>query len=221
MSDVNYGSRTSDSKSARVQALLDLIGDEVPWFMQAAEQALDRFPADYRAERIEELVTNLVADIKKIDSELSVLYTKTPDFSQIAIRLFGISADERNQRKRDIYRAFLVDAIYSPCEQYEKQINFLNTLQSLKIDHLSILEALAAHPDPRAHPTGSPIKTLGKRLPNIPHDRLEGLLVQMGEMKLTESVNWQTTDTHGRAECLEEHIAPEGKRLLRYMGRKI
>ena len=221
MSDVNYGSRTSDSKSARVRALLDLIGDEVPWFTRAAERALERFPADYRAERVEELVTNLVADIKKIDSELSVLYTKTPDFFQIAIRLFNITADERNQLKRNIYRAFLSHAIYSPCDQYEKQIQFLDTLQSLKTDHLRILEALAAHPDPNAHPTGSPIKTLRKRLPEIPHDRLDGLLAQMSEMKLTESINWNATDTHGRAESLRNKIAPEGLRLLRYTGKKI
>lgn len=185
-----------------------------PWFTQAVQKAVNGMTGDHRLARIQELTDGVTADMGDFTSELSTLYVKTADFEKLLAQTVRNVADERNEDKRLLYRAFLADLIMSPCEPSERQNKMLRTLEELRTDHITVLRALDILPDLNAHHIGTPLQTLQKRLPNISRDRLEGLITQLNELGVTTLGEIKRTMTHHAAERLGDSLTLLGQNLM-------
>jgi hypothetical protein len=150
-------------------------------------------------------------------AEVSEEYGKTEDFEELLEQTLERSADERNEEKRQIYRSFLTNAIESPGEPYDEQIRFLRTLEELQPDHLKVLRALSKTPDPDPGMMGSPNQTLRQRLPDLEEKRIEELITQLNDLRVTNMTSLKTMMTGRGAADLRHSITSYGQRFMQYI----
>ena len=145
-------------KTSKAETAIDVaafVGSAVPWIGGPVSN-----------ERVREVLEGLSSDLADFKSEISEEYVKTEDFEELLEQTLKRAADERNESKRKIYRAFLTNAIESPGELYDDQIRFLRTLEELQPDHLLVIRALSQSPDPDPGMMGPPIKHYARDFPN-------------------------------------------------------
>jgi len=84
-------------------------------------------------------------------------------------------------------------------------------------DHIRVLKAFAQEPDPNPGMTGSPIQTLRVRLPELDERRIEDIVAQLNDMRITNLGNLKTLMTgHGAAD-LRNVVTEFGSRIVKYI----
>ncbi|MDV2504182.1 MAG: hypothetical protein RX318_09525 [bacterium] len=173
--------------------------------------------------RIREVLEAIASDLKEFKSDASEKYTKTEDFEELFERTLRQVAEERNEKKRRIYKEFLLEAIKSPGEPYDEQDRHLRTLEEIQPVHLEILHAIQNAPEMgrnlnlKQHmmPVIKSFQTtLSRLVPDIPPERLPDLVRQLNSMLLTtleEEDDWQGL---GR---LPHTITPYGHRFMKFI----
>ena len=169
--------------------------------------------------RVGEVLQGLAEDLADFRSEVSDQYVKSEDFEDLLEQTMRRVADERNQEKRAAYRAFLADAVQSPGESYDEQIRFLRTLEQLQPDHIRVMKALVLPPDPERSQgiIGSTIQTLRERLGDVSEDRIEDLIQQLNDLRITNITSLKTTMTALGAQQLSHFITPYGQRFMKFL----
>lgn len=156
-------------KTSKAETAIDVaafVGSAVPWIGGPVSNVLSGMSWGRKFERVREVLEGLSSDLADFKSEISEEYVKTEDFEELLEQTLKRAADERNESKRKIYRAFLTNAIESPGELYDDQIRFLRTLEELQPDHLLVIRALSQSPDPDPGMMGPPIKHYARDFPN-------------------------------------------------------
>lgn len=207
-------------KKTKAETALDIaafVGSAVPWIGGPVSNVLSGRSWGRKFERVREVLEGLSSDLSDFESKISEEYVKTEDFEDLLEQTLKRAADERNEEKRKIYRAFLTNAIESPGELYDEQIRFLRTFEELQPDHLLVVRALSQNPEPDPGMMGSPNQTLRKRLPEIDEGRISDIVSQLNDMRITNLTSLKTMMTgHGAAD-LRYSITPYGQRLLKYI----
>jgi hypothetical protein len=189
----------------------------VPWIGQPIKNVLNGISIGQKMPRVNDLLEGVINEIIDFRSELSELYVKTDDFGKFLDNILRIAADERVDEKRNIYKNFLLDAIKSPCEPFDRQLELLQSLKELRGDHLRLLGVLLEPMRPDVLHSTTLFKLLHKNLPDLPHDRIEGLHSQLVELKVIKSSDSDKTVRPGSpnpANCL----TPLGQRLVRLIN---
>lgn len=197
--------------------LASFVASAVPWIGGPVSNGLGGVSIGRKLGRVRSVLEGLVKDLSEFKSEASVTYVATEDFEELLAQTLKRAADERNEEVRDVYRAFLTDAIESPGEPYDEQIRFLRTLEGIQPDHLRLLKALSQPPDPNRGMVGSPNQTLLRRLPDFEEERIADLVGQLNDLRITNLARLKVMMTGRGAQDLHQTIAPYGNRLLRYI----
>jgi len=207
--------------STEKEIILDVaavVSGIAPWVGGPVSAVLSGMSISRKMGRIKEVILNMADKIQGLESEVSKDYVKTEEFQELLEKTLKQVADERNDEKRKAYAAFLAGDIKSPMESYyEEKIRFLRTLEDMQINHIQILKAMMQEPDPNPAMIGSVSKTLEKRLPNIPLERVSDLAQQLTDMRVADLTNMNTQMTGRGAEELKHHITPYGHRLIKYI----
>ena len=206
--------------TTKAETALDVaafVGSAVPWIGGPVSNVLSGMSSGRKFARVREVLEGLTSDLSDFKSEVSEEYVKTEDFEELLEQTLRRSADERNQEKRQIYRSFLTNAIESPGEPYDEQIRFLRTLEELKPDHLKVLRALSKTPDPDPGMMGSPNQTLRQRLPELEEKRIEELITQLNDLRVTNMTSLKTMMTGRGAADLRHSITSYGQRFMQYI----
>jgi hypothetical protein len=191
------------------------VGSAVPWIGGPVSNVLGGISMGRKLARVREVLEGLVTDLAEFKSEVAEEYVKTEEFEELLEQTLKRAADERNEEKRRIYRAFLTDAIESPGKPYDEQIRFLRTLEELQPDHLKVLRALSQTPEP--NPGITPNQTLRRRLPELEEARIEDLVTQLNDLRVTNLTNLKVMMTGHGAENLQHAITQYGNRFLQYL----
>jgi hypothetical protein len=194
-----------------------VVASAVPWIGGPVSAVLGGMSLGRKLGRVREVLEALAADLKAFKAATSEDYVKTEEFEELLEATLRKAAEERSEEKRQIYRAFLTDAIMSPGEPYEEQLRFLRTLEQLQPDHLRIVKALSQPPEGGEGMSGSPGNTLGKRLPDIPRERIADLVAQLNDMRVTSLTSLNVMMTFHGAQDLRHRITPYGRRLLKFI----
>ncbi len=193
------------------------VGSAVPWIGGPVGNVLGGISTGRKIARVREVLEGLVTDLTQFKSDASEQYVKTEDFEELLEHALRKAADERHEEKRQIYRSFLSQAIKSPGEPYDEQIRFLNTLEQLQPDHLKIIRAFAQQPKSDPGMMGSPLQTLRQRLPEMDETRIEDLVSQLNDMRVTGQTSLKTMMTGSGAENLQLSITQYGQRFLKFI----
>jgi hypothetical protein len=207
---------SAETKWTSADDIIAYIKRAVPWLSEYIEKALDRPLNSQQATRVGEAFHEIAEGLKDFSSELSKLYIQTQDFTRLLHQIVISVADERKDEKRDLYRTILFEAITSPCEPFERQLQLLGAVEELRMDQMRLLRALAVPVDTSISSALSPLQTLQKRLPDILPDRIRGLLEQMNELGMIELNTLET----GHPVHLANSLTSLGHRLLHFMGKK-
>ena len=205
----------SDTNLA-VADITALVMQTLPWLGDSVREALSDFADRRKMGRVQEVLSAVIADLGEFTSEMSALYVRTPEFKQALTQALRQAADEPNDQKRRLYRPFLIDAITSPLEPFDRQMRLLHILRELRLDHLRLLTALTNLP---ASPSGhaqSPLNMLRKEFPDMPSERMNGLLSQLTDLEVVTVSDWTSTAV-GNSELLRNSLTSLGRKLLRYI----
>jgi hypothetical protein len=188
-----------------------------PWLMNPVTKALHGLSDTRKASRVAEVLDDVITGLEGFRSELSELYTNTPDFRGLMVEVLRASGGEPREEKRLLYAAFLTHSIISPLESAENQTRILNVLKQLTTDHVRILRTLTDLPARQTTYTKSPLQMLQAEVRDIPHDRMQGLLTQLTEMGITTITDW-SSGACGNPEQLRKRFTAIGGRLMRIIN---
>jgi hypothetical protein len=150
-------------------------------------------------------------------------YVRSEEFEDLLDRTLRQVTAERHRGKLRLYAAFLAGAIESPGEPYHEQLRMLRTIDELQPDHMRIIRAMLEAPGQESgryqSMSGSILRVLQRRVPEIPSDRLEELALQLtDELRLvTIGPALKTMMTAHGAEDLRGRFTPYGLRLVGYI----
>ena len=117
------------------------------------------------------------------------------------------------------HRAFLTNAIKSPGVSYDEQLELLRSLEELTPDHLLILKAMSQEPELDSDPRMmvSPTQTLKERLSEFTERRIDELVSQLYDMRITRLASLRKLVTGPPAADLRPFISDYGNRILNYI----
>ncbi len=214
---------TQDQSPPSVPSMIDKITSRVvkrtPWLTETVIDAIRDMTDARKVVRVEEVLDLVTANLREFRSELAELYVKTPDFRRVLGQTLHAAGDEPREEKRALYAAFLTDSIVSPLESVENQMRILDILSRLKTDQVRLLRAMMDLPAPRGPHKLSPLQMLGAQVPDIPSDRMRGLLAQLTELGISTIDNWSSGE-YSDVEQVRKSLTPPGRRLVRIIGGK-
>lgn len=193
------------------------VGNLVPVLGGVVASVLSGLAGDRRFERVREVLLELADRVKGVSAEQEK-YIRGEDFEDLLIETLQRVWRERDEEKRRIYRDFLAAAIASPGGPYDEQLRFLRTLEELQGDHIRILRAIFQEPSPETSSlTGSPIRTLQRRLPDMDEARIDDLVTQLNDLRITNLGSLRVMMTARGAEDLRPTMTPYGQRFVRFL----
>ena len=193
------------------------VGSAVPWIGGPVSNVLGGMSLGRKLGRVREVLEGVANDLGEFKSDVSENYVKEEEFEDLLEQTLRRVGEERHEEKRRLYRAFLTDAIELPGKPYDDQLRFLRTLEELTPDHFKILMAFSREPDPNPGSMGSPIQTLRERLQDFDEKRIDELVTQLNDMRITNLGNLRVTMTGMGAQDLRHVVIEYGQRVLRYI----
>jgi len=187
--------------------IASFVSSAVPWIGGPVSNALSGISAGRKMARVREVIEGLVSELKEFKSEASEAYVKTDEFQELLEHTLRKAADERNEDKRQVYRAFLTDAVKSLGDSYDEQIQSLRILEELQVDHLKVLRAFMDELARNQSSLGLQFPSLQMRLAEMQRDHIRDLVSQLNNMGVTNIVE--------KGQILS--LTPFGQRLIRYI----
>ncbi len=210
-----------DQSPPTASSLIDKITSRVvkaaPWLTETIIEAVREMTDVRKVSRVAEVLKEVTANLREFRSELAELYVKTPAFKNVLGQTLHAVGDEPHEEKRQLYASFLTDSIVSPLESAENQIRMLDILKQVKTDHVRLLRSLTNLPATKTTYIQSPLQMLATQMPDIPQDRLRGLLTQLTDLGISTISDW-SSGTHGDVEHIRNSLTTPGKRLVRIIG---
>jgi len=210
------------SVRTKTETILDVtsfVSSAVPWIGSPVSNVLSGISFGRKLNRVCEVLEGLTVDLQDFKSQVSEEYVKTDEFEELLEKTLRMVAEERDEEKRRIYRAFLTDSVKFPNESYNEQLRFLRTLEELQSEHILIIRALIEKPQATNILFGSPAQTLSRRLPEIPRDRIEELVSQLNDLRITNLTTLRVTMPGRGAENLRHFITAYGQRFVKFILR--
>jgi len=208
-----------NSKTEKTLDIASFVSSAIPWIGSPISNVLSGVSFGRKIGRVREALKDLAKDLTNFKSQVSEKYVKTEEFEELLEKTLLMIADERNEKKRKIFREFLVGVIKSPSEPYDEQIMILKTIEQLQSEHIRIIRAISQTPQPEESDMmfGAPINTLSRRLPGIPSDRMEELVHQLNNLHLTNLTGLRVMMTGRAAADLGHFITSYGKRFIDFI----
>jgi hypothetical protein len=198
--------------------IASFVSSAVPWVGGPVSAVLSGMSSSRKLGRIREVLEGVVEDLRHVKSAASEKYVKTDEFEELLENALRRAADERTEKKRRLYRAFLTNSITAEVPSYDEQIKILRTLDELQPDHVFVLRALLEAPPPDHDAImGSPLQTLRARLPEFSREHIEQLIPDLNDLRLTDLQALKTMMTAHGAQDLRHFVSPFGSRFARFL----
>jgi hypothetical protein len=170
---------------------------------------------DRRFDRVRKVIIELA---ERLDVEVDrEAFVRSEDFEDLLIETLQRVAAERDGGKRLAYRNILLNAVRDARQSYDETLRFLRVLEQLQPDHVEVLRAYETEPaESNTLIGGSRHHTLGNRLPEMPAEQVDDLVVQLEDLRLTTG-SLQGMVTGPSAVDLRPLITPFGRRFLMYV----
>lgn len=198
-----------------------IIASAVPWLGGPVSSVLSGIGTERKLKRIREVLDGLADELKDFESEVARDYVRTEDFEELLEHALRRAADERNAEVRGLYVRFLRRVIVEPADEYDDQMEVLRAVESLRREHIAVLQALLAEPtgDESSGFAGSPMQTLEGRT-GLDRDRIEPVVERLDELKLAKARDGLFTMMTARgAASLRGRVTDLGVRVLDYVSR--
>lgn len=219
MSDTDNSLPTSTPAETALDATA-AVSSIVPWIGGPVSNVLSGMSLGRKLGRVREVLEDLANDLKEVESDVSKNYVKTEEFEDLLEQTLKRVGEERSGEKRQLYKDFLTGTIESPGEPYDEQLRLLRTIDQIAPDHIGLIKALLRSPDPDPGMMGSPIQTLRERLPGIDEARIEELVSQLNDLRITNLSSLKVMMTGHGAANLQHSFTDYGRRVLRYIADK-
>jgi hypothetical protein len=207
-----------EPRSDRALDVAAVLASMVPWLGGPIGSVLSGVVTERRRQRIVEVLQELNAALRGLESHVARQYVQTEDFEDLLAETLERVARERSEAKRQVYKRFLVDAIRTP-GGYDEQLDVLRILEQLQPDHLRILAVANQPPKEVGGISGSIEQALRRRLPSLAPDLLERLVMQLDDLRITQlHGSYRVMMTSSGAEDLRSRLTRFGQRLTSYLS---
>ena len=207
-----------DSKEKLID-LASFVSSAAPIIGGAVSNVLSGISTDRKIKRVDLLLRELAEELRGFQSEVSNDYVKTEDFEDLLEQTLRRTSEERNEQKRQILKAFLLESVKSPGESYDDQLRFLKLSENIYGDHILVLKALLETPkEIRGGLSGSPFQTLKDRLPDLSEEKIKDLVNQLNDLRLVHLPSLNVMTTANGAQDLRNHVTQLGLRYVSYLN---
>jgi hypothetical protein len=198
-------------------SLVTLLSSAIPVFGGAVGHVFSEWAAARRAQRLREVLTGIVDDIKALGVRVHEEYVRSDEFEDLLDQTLRRVATERYEEKRRVFRAFLLGAITTPAD-YDEQVRILRTIDQLQAAHLTVIRAVM---EPPARNNEASIgrsfgQVLMRRIGGMQRARIDELVEQLNDLKiLNMSIHGMMSGSG--AENTAATVTPYGQRMVRYI----
>lgn len=175
------------SKTEMVTDLLSIGSSAIIWVGGPISGVLSKITANRKFKRIYDVIEEVVLDLDGFKSEASENYVKTEEFEELTEKILIKTAEERNQKKRELFRRFLLKTIKSPSTDYAEQIRYLRIIEEMQIDHLKIIKTLIEKSNLEGEKNqGVQLPALLSNLPEMKREQARDLIIHLNNLCVTE-----------------------------------
>jgi hypothetical protein len=158
--------------------------------------------------RVKELIYGLSKDLEGFKSKVSEEYIQTEEFEELLEQTLVKSANEKNEKKRHLFRKFLETSIKNPSSNYDEQVRFLRVIGDMQIDQLRIIKSLLEKPQEGPDGVkGLQFPSLLAILEGMDRDVARDLIIHLNSLCVTELM--------AKGDMIV--FTPFGKRFIKYI----
>jgi hypothetical protein len=218
MSQEKHPIKVPENDSESIYAIASFVTSVVPWIGGPISNVLSGISVGRKISRLKEIMEGIVSDLEDFKSESSENYVKTDEFEELTEKVIKKAIDERNDKKRKLFRLFLTNSIKTPGETYDEKIILLRLLDDIQFDHVRLMQSLLQEPNPDPSiGIGYIIETLKRRLPDLSESHITDLCMILNDLRLCKLESLGVMLTPRGAEDLKHCITPLGNRLLEFI----
>ena len=209
--------------TTKTETVLDtaaIIGSVVPWLGGPISNVLNGITLERKLKRVHEVIMSVSSNLADFESRASQDYVQSEEFEELLEKTLRNVSEEKSERKRAIYKAFLTNAVRSPrIDEYDIQVSIINCINNISIDHLQILKAIQLEPAEIINDGAdtSPVRTLIARLPDFEEEKIDELLSQLYDMQITLLPSFRKLYTSTSAIDLRSFLSEFGRRVIDYI----
>ncbi|MDA1258082.1 MAG: hypothetical protein O3C10_09630 [Chloroflexi bacterium] len=166
--------------------------------------------------RVDDTMGEFAQQLERLKVRVNEEYLKSEDFEEILEQTLRRASEERLKEKRRLYAAFLAGAAVSTNPDYDRQIELLKDIETLRAVDIQVLSAFAGPPNDASNMMmGSRRGTLTKRLSGLVDADLSEVLKDLEARRLLQHVNnIGITVTGPAAVDLASLLTPRGRAVV-------
>jgi hypothetical protein len=206
----------SMTRDEKITEVVGTVSSLTPLLGGPLSSILMGISGDRRFDRVRKVIIELAERLGDVEADREA-FVRSEDFEDLLIETLQRVAAERDEGKRLGYRNILLNAVRDATQSYDETLRFLRVLEQLQPDHVEVLRAYETEPaESNTLIGGSRRHTLGNRLPEMPAEHVDDLVVQLEDLRLTTG-SLQGMVTGPSAVDLRPLITPFGRRFLMYV----
>lgn len=187
MEENNAAGVPDESGTEKALSWIQVLLSSVPFPLVAPiGNIIGKLTADKKFERIRTALNDLVKDFEKYKSEGAESYVQTDEFEELLKNTLRRLGNERNAKKRRLYRAFLIGSIKAPGGDYDDKLRFLRCIEDLHWDEFIVLKVLKEKASYPSIPSRPSLRHEG--LQGIQRPTLLTLLNQLSDTAVDEAI---------------------------------
>lgn len=207
----------ASTKSEEALELSATISSLAPWIGGSISSVLSGMSVKRKMSRINDCLKAIASHVESVHDKVTEELVKTEDFEDLLEQTLKRVAEERNEEKRKLFAAFLLNNIGKPNLAFERRLKLLNVLEEFQLSGLILINALSQTPTEYElnRSMGFVHQTLSERAPEIVNE-IDQIAKELERLDLVKNLtnSMRTTMTGRGAADLGNRITSLGQEFL-------
>lgn len=210
------------TKRERFAELVAIVSSAAPWIGGPVAEIIGGAATNLKIQRVTQFVKDVLDHVEALHTKATEEFVRSEDFVDILEKTAQAVADERQEKKRDLFANYILNNISHPEISYDRRLKCLQLLKQVDTRHIDLLMVLLRRPTPQesSMSMSAPSTTIERRAPHL-RDNLTAIIHETNTLGLTSiRDNYLNMNmTGGGAANLGHAVTPLGNELLMFISR--
>lgn len=210
------------TKCERFAELVAIVSSAAPWIGGPVAEIIGGAATNLKIQRVTQFVKDVLDHVEALHTKATEEFVRSEDFVDILEKAAQAVADERQEKKRNLFASYILNNISHPEISYDRRLKCLQLLKQVDTRHIDLLMVLLRHPTPQesSMPMSAPSTTIEHRAPHL-RDNLTAIIHETNTLGLTSiRDNYLNLNiTGGGAANLGHAVTPLGNELLMFISK--
>jgi hypothetical protein len=210
------------TKRERFAELVAIVSSAAPWIGGPVAEIIGGAATNLKIQRVTQFVKDVLDHVEALHTKATEEFVRSEDFVDILEKTAQTVADERQEKKRELFASYILNNISHPEISYDRRLKCLHLLKQVDTRHIDLLIVLLRLPTPQesSMSMSAPSTTIERRAPHL-RDNLTAIIHETNTLGLTSiRDNYLNTNmTGGGAANLGHAVTPLGNELLMFISK--